>query len=285
MLSAYSAHAVAVSEDAIYVLSGTDDNGRLVLDVEKFDGQQWSLETTLPNGGLNAATASIADGKLYLMGGFAGRTDEPTDEVWIYDLSTHVWSQGAPMPSPHGGHAAVAMDGKIHVFGGGNSVSTISDHSQYDPATDTWMKLAPLPRSEGSPAGVVLNGKIYAIGGRSGLSDFGDVYIYDPAVGVWKDGPSIEPRGTAGAVFYCGGIYVFGGESQAHRKNIDSVLRLDLARGVWESVTAMPLARKFARAVVFNDAVYIVGGSVVPANSHAPIGSASVLKFSQPGCP
>ena len=122
------------------------------------------------------------------------------------------------------------------------------------------------------------------IGRRSGFSDFGDVYIYDPVTDSWSMGPSIEPRGTAGAVVYCGGIYLFGGESQSQDKNLDDVLRLDLERNVWESVTAMPTARKFARAVVFMNSVYIVGGSTVLASSHSPIGTASVERFIQSGC-
>lgn len=189
------------------------------------------------------------------------------------------------MPNPRGGHAAVVLDGRIHLLGGGNSVSTIADHSEYDPATDSWRELAPLPRSEGSPAAVVVDGKIYVIGGRSGFDDFGDVYIYDPMTDEWSTGPSIEPRGTSGAVLFCGGIYLFGGESQSQRKNLDNVLRLDLERNVWETVTPMPDARKFARATLFNDSVYIVGGSKVPASSHSSIGTASVLKFTQADCP
>jgi N-acetylneuraminic acid mutarotase len=169
------------------------------------------------------------------------------------------------------------------VFGGGNSVSTIADHSEYDPVTDTWRELAPLPRAEGSPAAVVFEGRIYVIGGRSGNSDFGDVY--DPVTDSWSTGPSIEPRGTAGAVAYCGGIYLFGGESQAERRNLDSVLRLDLERNVWESVSPMPTARKSARAVLFMDSVYIVGGSTELANSHSPIGTASVECFTLLDCP
>ena len=70
-------------------------------------------------------------------------------------------------------------------------------------------------------------GKIYAIGGRSGPGDFGDVDVYDPATDAWTPGPSIVPRGTAGAAVYCGAIYVFGGESQAAGKTLDEVLRLD----------------------------------------------------------
>ena len=279
-----SAHAVVSSDSAIYALAGTDDSGKPVLEVEKFDGKQWTMETSLPGKGLNAPTASIVGHHLYVVGGFTAVTNRPTDEVQVYDLQTHQWSIASALPDPRGGHVAVVLNDKIHVLGGGNSVSTLADHSEYDPANNTWKGLAPLPRSEGSPAAVVVDGKIYVIGGRSGNSDFGDVYVYDPQMDTWSTGPSIEPRGTAGAVVYCGGIYLFGGESQAARKNLDSVLRLDLERNVWESVTAMPAARKFARAVLFMNSVFIVGGSTVLANSHSPTGTASVERFTQPGC-
>jgi N-acetylneuraminic acid mutarotase len=285
MLIPHSAHAVASSANAIYALAGTDEKGQLVLEVEKFDGTQWVMETILPGIGLNAPTASIINDQLYVVGGFVGRSSIPTDEVLVYDLSSSEWSNAANMPSPRGGHAAVVLNGKIHVIGGGNSVSTLADHSQYDPETNTWRELAPLPRSKGSPAAVVVNGLLYAIGGRSGYSDFGDVYIYDPAVDSWSNGPSIEPRGTAGAVFYCDAIYLFGGESQSQKQNLDSVLKLDLKTNTWETLPPMPYPRKFARAVMFNNSVYIVGGSVLTANSHSPKGSASVIQFTPENCP
>lgn len=284
MLSARSAHAVVSSDDAVYALAGTDENGRPVLDVEAFDGEQWNVQTTLPGKGLNAPAASLVDDKIYVMGGFKTVSNQPTNEVQVFDLRTRQWSLASPMPHPRGGHAAVVLDGKIHLLGGGNSISTIADHSVYDPGTDMWSERAPLPRDEGSPAVVVVAGKIYVIGGRSGYSDFGDVYIYDPATDSWSFGPAIDPRGTAGAVAYCGGIYLFGGESQADRKNLEDVLRLDLERNVWEPVTPLPMPRKFARAVIFQDAVYIVGGSTVLASSHSPVGTASVERFIQPDC-
>jgi N-acetylneuraminic acid mutarotase len=218
------------------------------------------------------------------MGGFIATTNKPTDDVLVNDLQTHQWTTVNSLQNPRGGHAAVVLDGKVHLLGGGNSISTIADHSEYDPATNAWKELAPLPRAEGSPAAVVDDGKIYVIGGRSGSSDFGDVYIYDPETDSWSTGTSIEPRGTAGAVVYCGGIYLFGGESQAERKNLDTVLRLDLEKNIWESVTSMLAARKFARAVLFMNSVYVIGGSTVPASSHSPTGTASVERFTQPDC-
>jgi len=284
MLIPRSAHAVVASETTIYALAGTDDSGKPVLEVEAFDGKKWTTETTLPVEGLNAPTASIVGHRLYVVGGFTAVTNVPTAEVQVYDLQRRQWTMASPLPNPRGGHAAVVLNAKIHIFGGGNSVSTIADHSEYDPIKNTWRELAPLPRAEGSPAAVVAGGKIYVIGGRSGFSDFGDVYIYDAETDTWSTGPSIEPRGTAGAVLYCDGIYLFGGESQAQRKNLDNVFRLDIEGTAWKSVTPMPTARKFARAVYFMNSVYIVGGSTVLTKSHSPIGTSSVERFTQPGC-
>ena len=172
----------------------------------------------------------------------------------------------------------MVRDGKIHVVGGGNAQSTIPDHDVYDPATDTWGSLAPLPRGVGSPALAAFAGKLYAIGGRSGRGDFGTVEIYDPATNTWSKGPPIEPRGTAGAVAYCGAIYVFGGESQDQGVSLGDVLRWT-GTGAWEQVSSMPTARNFARAVAFGDAIYVVGGGRKPGPSHAPEGSAIVERF------
>jgi len=278
MQQSRAAHAVVSTSSGIYALAGTGPNGP-VLEVERFDGKAWATETTLPGHGLNAPAAVALDNKIYLIGGFNLLTNVPTAEVLVYDLATKVWSFAAPLPAPRGGHAAAVLNGKIHVIGGGNSQSTLADHSAYDPATNTWQDLAPLPRSEGSPAAVVVDGKLYAIGGRSGLSDFGDVYIYDPATNAWTNGPAIEPRGTAGAVLYCNAIYLFGGESQALQKSLADVFRLDHTRNVWESVNPMPTARNFARAVVFQDSVYVVGGSPTAGTSHASAGSPLVERF------
>jgi N-acetylneuraminic acid mutarotase len=199
--------------------------------------------------------------------------------VRLYDLRRHTWDRGAPLPAPRGGHAAVVLDGLVHVFGGGNALSTIADHSVYDVRTDTWRSAAKLPRAEGSPAAVVFRGRLYAIGGRSGSADYGAVYVYDSKADVWTTGPSIPPRGTAGAAVYRGAIYVFGGESQARFRALADVFRLSPGARRWARVGAMPTARDHARAVPFRDAVYVVGGSRTPGDSHGATGSALVDRF------
>jgi N-acetylneuraminic acid mutarotase len=123
----------------------------------------------------------------------------------------------------------------------------------------------------------VLDGRLYAVAGRSGPADFGAVDVYDPAQDRWSAGPPVEPRGSAGAVVYCGALHVFGGESQARARSLDEALRLT-AQG-WHKLPAMPTARNYARAVVLGDAVYVIGGSPAPENSHAATGSAVVERY------
>jgi N-acetylneuraminic acid mutarotase len=170
----------------------------------------------------------------------------------------------------------------VHVIGGGNSISTIDDHSVFDPRTRRWTNKARLPRAMGSPAAVSLGSRIVSIGGRSGSSDFGDVYFYDPGPDAWTAGPSIEPRGTAGAVALKGTVYLFGGEAQAARRVLDSVMRLEPGAATWVADTPMPTARNFARAVFFKDAIYVVGGSTAYGSSHASRGAGTVERFKTP---
>lgn len=278
MLESRAAHAVVSDATHIYALAGTGPGGP-VLDVESFDGKSWVRETQLPGHGLNAPAAAMLKGRIYLIGGFNTTTNVPSSDVLIYDTKHRNWSNAAPLPAPRGGHAAAVLDEKIHIVGGGNSQTTLADHSVYDPVKNQWRDLAPLPRTEGSPALVAFEGKLFAIGGRSGPADFGDVYIYDPATDRWSAGPSIEPRGTAGAVVYCGTIHLFGGESQATRASLDDVFRLDSSGQKWIRLTPMPHARNFARAVIYEDAVWVVGGSPTAGPSHASAGSMIVESF------
>ena len=270
-----AAHAVVVSGRSIYVLGGPS-----TAIVDRFDGKLWHKETTMPGGRVNAPAAVAVDGKIYVIGGFSGSSNEPLSTVRVYDTVMRSWSLAAPLPAPRGGEAAAVLKGKIHVIGGGNSESTIADHSVYDPQTNTWSSAAPLPVAEGSPAAVVLGGKLWSIGGRSGFSDYGKVYVYDPVGDAWSLGPSIPPRGTAGAAVLRGAIYLFGGESQARQRTLSDVLELASGASRWARVAKLPTARNYARAVVFRRAIYVVGGSVTFGDSHGAYGSQLVDRFS-----
>ena len=51
-----------------------------------------------------AAPAVYFNGKIYIFGGY-DETFQPTNTTRIYDIATHMWTTGAPMPAALGGMA------------------------------------------------------------------------------------------------------------------------------------------------------------------------------------
>ena len=148
LLHGRSAHAVVSAGDGVYALGGTGPAGEPVVAVERLDGDRWVEETTLPGGGVNAPAAALLGGRIYVIRGFGTTANVPTADVLVYDLATRSWGEAAPLPAPRGGHAAVVLDGRIHVVGGGNEATTLALHSVYDPAGDGWTEAEPLPRAK-----------------------------------------------------------------------------------------------------------------------------------------
>ena len=64
--------------------------------------------------------AAVLGPQLYALGGnrWVGSSMAYTRVVEVYDTTTHAWSQVTSMPSGRYAHAAVALGGKIYVFGG-----------------------------------------------------------------------------------------------------------------------------------------------------------------------
>src|SRR5690349_12913234 len=147
MTHARSAHAIASTGSAIFVVGGTGASEsstevKPVLEIERFDGKSWSVVTELPNEGLNAPAAVIFEKHLWVIGGFGTTSNVPVANVRVLDLETSAWSDAPPLPAPRGGHAAIVFGGKIHVLGGGNSRSTLADHCAFDPEKRAWEERA-----------------------------------------------------------------------------------------------------------------------------------------------
>lgn len=249
-----------------------------ILEVERFDGKLWSVIGRLPDAGLNAPAAVSFEGSVWLIGGFDTTSNVPVARVRIFDPARHAWSEGPSLPAPRGGHAAAVLDGRIHVFGGGNSQSTLADHCAFDPISRRWEARAALARPKGSPAAVVFDAKLWAIGGRSGLADFGEVEVFDPASARWSAGPSIPARGTVGAAVAAGTIWVVGGESQSEARCLADVLRFDPAARAFQPAAPLPQPRNYARTVTFDGCLWVVGGSPTAGESHASLGSRTVYR-------
>ena len=134
-------------------------------------------------------------------------------------LVAQQWDTLSPIPASFTFPVVVAVDGKIHIMGGGGTSGATNLHYAYDPATDTWESKANLPYVAQQPAGAAANGKIHFFGGgfpNSG-SPVNDHYMYDVATDTWAQAADLTaPRAIHYGVGLDGVVYSLAGQGMAN---------------------------------------------------------------------
>ncbi|TGE21660.1 T9SS type A sorting domain-containing protein [Hymenobacter aquaticus] len=176
------------------------------------------------------------------------------------------WTALASMSQIRGQHAAVALNGKIYVWGGyvGTYESATTEFSSleiYNPATNTWSAGANYPTLvRGQAHTVGQDGLIYSFGnGFAGT----DAYRYNPATNTWA-AIAPQPTGTweASAITAPDGkIYLFGGFTSNNPTSPITQI-YNPATNTWASGASMTVGRH-GHAGVLDAAgrVHIIGGT------------------------
>ena len=160
----------------IYVAGGRPPRGS---DFAAFDPiqNQWTTLPDLPTQRNHLAVVGIA-GKVYVAGGRfgSGFSSELTDILEVYDPTTNMWTEKAPMPTVRSGINGIAAHGCFYVFGGeGNDEGAnglFEETEVYHPDTDSWSQLEPMPIPvHGVTGAAFIDGLIYLPGG--GISQGG----------------------------------------------------------------------------------------------------------------
>ena len=169
-------HSTSVLDGKIYIIGGSQDatpgyKYHHVLTMEVYDPatDTWSQKGDIPSS-IAAGSASLVDGKIYLIGGFPGL--QKVDE---YDPTTDTWTTKSEMPTARIGLSTSVLDGKIYAIGGVTlrgvtrypGVSTVE---VYDPATDTWTTAPDMPTGRSGASTSVVDAKIYVFGGTPDAS-------------------------------------------------------------------------------------------------------------------
>ncbi|MCY9673915.1 hypothetical protein M5W63_15380 [Bacillus pumilus] len=149
------------------------------------------------------------------------------------------------LPSRNG-RAISAIDGKIYVAGGENSIGHSRERSlfQYDISADTWSKLkdSDLTSYVFEPAYETYNGKFFVIGGqRTGDRSsemLNKVQIFNPKDGQFKNSAYDLPEGRVSAVaaIVDDPLYVIGGRNYSYYMGNFS------AKSDYKSVISIPLS-------------------------------------------
>jgi len=140
----------------------------------------WTEKAPMPTARM-FLTTSVANGKIYAIGGATAAGGTILSTVEEYDPATDTWTSKASMPTGKGSSSASAVNGIIYVIGGGNFGTAFSTVEAYDPTTDTWTEKTSMPRARLMHSTSVVDGKIYAIGGSldSSYNGISTVEEYD----------------------------------------------------------------------------------------------------------
>lgn len=162
-----AAHIMININEKLYVTGGVGSDSSALWVYDPTTNNWDTTHARMPTAREHAA-AAVFDGKLYVIGGRQG-TSQNFAVVEVYDPLTNTWKRKRDIPTARGGLTAATLDGRIHVTGGEgfSPRRTFGQHDVYDPLTDTWSELAPLPKARHGLGSGVVNGRWYVIGGAT----------------------------------------------------------------------------------------------------------------------
>jgi N-acetylneuraminic acid mutarotase len=211
------------------------------------------METPLPVA-LEESTASVAGGRLYVIGGFDA-VGNSLSSVYVFDGSAWTAGPGLPLGLDH--TASATLGDHIYVAGG-HSFSRDSRRTfRLDGAS--WVELAPMNHARGGHTLLAAGGRLYAIGGNIGAAtNVAPAEVYDPQTNQWSDLPALPtPRNHVSGFVYGPDICAAGGRSP----NTARVDCFNLESQSWVRLPDLPAPTSGAGAVTLdNGDVIVMGG-------------------------
>ena len=255
---------IANDGDAIYVFGGSGDEEWLG-DVEIIDPATENVQVMhdhiLPRRYFSAVYDEAHH--IYLIGGISHEDSDYSYEtrVEIFDTRSRTISYAAELPYPTRINAAVYLDGKIYVIGGGHrdwetkQMKRSSAMAVYDIASDSWSLGPPMPSAKETTA-VAFKGKIYVVGGYDGNSAVTSFEQFDPQTNTWTRLPALpHPLSAHSATVWDDKLFTFG-----HYTNLTATLVFDFASQQWREADLKLLASRHNQATTINDKIYVIGG-------------------------
>ena len=226
----------------------------------------WALLAEMP-GPRGETAAAVADGKVYVVGGYVGLAFETTAAVSVYDVADNAWVAGPALPEPRNHAAAAALDGTVYVSGGAAPAAGATDTIwALLPGAGAWTALAPLPGPRSAHRMVALDGRLYVVGGVGGPADAPDapgaagrVLIHDVADGTWRSGAAMPlVLDHLGVAVVDGEIWAIGGRGSG--QNHARVDIYDPATDTWRDGPPLPEPTSGAADAIVDGVLLVSGG-------------------------
>jgi hypothetical protein len=192
-------------------------------------------------------------------------------DLWRLDLETRRWRRIATRgarPAPRFGHNLVAESRRsLLLFGGQSGDRFFGDAWRFDVRKRRWRKLAaagPSPRYGAGAAYDRRAGRLYVTHGFTNSGRFDDTWSLARGEGFTDVSGRARPtpRCLVGAAVDRGGLYLFGGQSDAD-PYLGDLWRLDLAAREWreQSPDRRPSDRAFYASAQRGRLWYVHGGA------------------------
>lgn len=252
-----------IVNDNIYVSNGYQEKASDPKYMEKYNitDNSWTVlnSTLLPKRFANSETYN---NKIYIFNGWGN------SHLEILDLATNTITKGAVNRSYTGNSGSAIHNGKIYVFGGsglnGAAKTTFSNKFQYyDIASNTWNPLPNMPTAR-EAKGKIVNDKLYVIGGFNGTPSR-MVNVYDLNTNLWINQYTM-PAAISGHSLAVSGdkIFIVGGFN-----NQSFLAYFDTTTNKLHQLSSNMIPRRHAAAEVYNNKLYIIGGSTTSLTSSA----------------
>lgn len=250
-------HSVTYFDNHLYCFGGYDGRrNHTSLVIYSIREQRWMSGQASGNvpPGRNGHTATLADEKIVIIGGWLGSGPLAANDTHVLDLSYGVdrlrWFQpsvrGLP-PGPCNMHSADYVESlnEVFVFRGGNGREYLNDLHALHVNTYEWRKVeatgeAPQQRANHSSAVINETGELFIFGGWNGKERLNDIHILDTKTSVWSrpivGGVLPHPRAGMTLTALRDRLYLFGG-SGTSSKCFHDLQILDTKEMVWLDVT------------------------------------------------
>lgn len=218
----------------------------------------------------STSVASVGT-KLYFWGGY--NTSAMSDMV-SFDTSNNTWAT-LPNATPRYDNSAVAYNGLIYYFGGGDAQnSPQNSFSSFNPATNQFTALTTGPSARLGHRAVMIGSRMYLFGGANG-APFNDVWYYDMIAKTWTQvtvsGTKPVARQLFGMTAVGGKIFMGGGKDNS-LNILNDFWQFDTATNTWTQIpngTTNPGPRWLTHLVNVNGFVYSIGGTSNTAVNNA----------------
>jgi N-acetylneuraminic acid mutarotase len=227
---------------------------------------RWVARAPLPIPRTEMAWAAEAEGKLWVIGGYAEQRVN-NSFVHAYDPATDSWAEKARLPRGANHVGVVAQGRRIFAFGGFSNQNRDADDLAfaYDIGADRWDRIAPMPRPRGAGALAIVDGKVHHIGGASNpeseRASVGWHEVYDPQADRWERRKALPgARDHAGVVVHDGLIHIVGGRFNTFEYNTPLHHVYDAQRDQWTTRAPMPTPRSGHGLVIYRGRFFAMGG-------------------------